>query len=218
MAIKVYTPGKGWRVFAKAINPKLNQAMLEKHVGRATKANGALVRRRVRSNIRAGVGLGQNAELTALIKGGNRPIVGTPGLDLFNAITYEVQDWRVVMIGVKRMGGAGFASNIALIVHDGMSIPVTKRMRGLFWVLWLASKGRIEYSDLKGRAKEIYDLTGGAKGIKPIGENKRAIVIPSRPFLKITIEEDETQKAVRTNWHNAVKATIAEMTKAGEAL
>ena len=51
-----------------------------------------------------------------------------------------------------------------------------------------------------------------------IGENKRAIVIPSRPFLKIAIEEDETQKAVRTNWHNAVKATIAEMTKAGEAL
>jgi hypothetical protein len=217
MAIKVFTPGKGWRVFAKAINPKLNQAMLQKHVGRATEANGALVRRRVRANIRGGVGMAENAPLTALLKGGKRPIIGTPGLDMFNAITYELQDWRVVAVGVKRTAGDGEV-NVAEIVHDGKTIQVTPKMRALFWILWLASKGRIEYSELTGRAKEIFDQTNGAKGIKPIGKGTKEIVIQPRPFLKATIEEDETQKAVRTNWHNAVKATIAEMTKAGEAL
>lgn len=211
MPVKVFTPGKGWRILAKALDPKLSQPVLQKYVGRATEANAAMVRGAVRQNIRHGVGLQENAPLTALIKGGKRPIVGTPGLDMFNAIIYEVQDWRVALVGVKRF--AGETVNVAEIVHEGKTINVTKKMRGLFWVLWLASKGRIKPGELTGRAKEIFEETKGAKGIKPIGETKKKIVIPSRPFLKITIEDDEVRKKAKAHWLNAVQATYAELAK-----
>lgn len=209
MPVKVFTVGKGWRILAKALDPKVNQAVLQKYVGRATEANAIMVRQAVRENIRHGVGLQENAPLTALIKGGKRPIVGTPGLDLFNAITYAVQDWRVALVGVKRY--AGETTNVAEIVHEGKTINVTKKMRGLFWVLWLASKGRIEFSDLEGRAKEIFEETKGAKGIKPLSKGTKKIVIPSRPFLKNTIEDDEVRARAKEKWLNAVKAAYAEM-------
>lgn len=219
MAKASITLGKGWRVFQKALDPKIQQPILEKHVGRATRANAIVARKRVRQHIRKGAptreGFVGVAPLTALIKGGDKPIVGTPGADLFNSIAYEVQDWKIAIVGVARTEGG---HNIGKIVHDGLVLKVTPKMRGLFWLLWLVSQGRVDAGRLRGRAFELYHLTKGAKGIKPISKAKTAIVIPSRPFIKDVVEDEETKKILRENWRNAVKATLAEQAKKGEAI
>ena len=46
---------KGWKQFKKAIDPNLVGPILEKHVGRATRANAIAVRRRVRVRIKEGM-------------------------------------------------------------------------------------------------------------------------------------------------------------------
>lgn len=205
--------GKGWKVFQQALDPSFNKPILRKHVGRATEANGKVMVRRIREYISAGIEP-KNAPLTAAIKGGDKPIVGTPGADLFGSITSEKESWRVALVGVARAAYEEKA-NVARIVHDGMAIKVTAKMRGLFWVLWLASKGKIPPGNLRGRAKEIYDQTQGAKGIKPLSAATKVIVIPPRPYIRVPAEDQTNWVPLRENWKNAVQATFAEMAKKG---
>lgn len=208
---------KSWKQFKKAIDPKYAGPVLKKHVGRATSANGAAVRRRIRQHIKAGAptreGHVGNAPLTALIKGGDKPIVGTKGADLFNSITYKAYNWRTVYVGAHRMGDG---VNIAEIVHNGRIIKVTQAMRGMFWLLWLAAKGRVNPGQLAGRAMYLWLQAGPrAKDFKPISKGKTHIVIPSRPFIKDVLEQDETRMILDTNWTNAMAATLKELAAKG---
>lgn len=225
----LFSLDKGWRVMSKVLDPKLNQATLEKHVSRATLANAMLVRRDIRGYIRQGI-TPENAALTALVKGGKKPLVGTPGADLFNSIAYSIESWRVAEVGVSRKENG---VNVGAIVNNGVTIKVTEKMRRMFWMLWLATQGRIHHTALTGRAKELWDLAGkrvkvgqqGKKGnakkgigFKPLKKDTVAIVIPPRPFIKPVIESEMTRKILRDNWNNAVKAAMAEQASKGESL
>jgi len=203
---------KGWKGFSKAIDPKHAGPILKKHVGRATARNGHAVRKLVRQYIKAGVPP-ENKPLTALFKkGSTHPITGTPGADLFNSIASVVHDWRTAYVGATRAEGD---ANIAEIVHEGRVIKVTDKMRGMFWLLWLVSRGRVSPEKLTGRAAEIYQQTDGAKGIKPIAKATQAIVIPRRPYLQDVIEDPTTHQVLDTNWTRAVAATLKEMAEKG---
>lgn len=205
--------GKGWRGFGSAISVRFHKATLEKHVGRATRANAIAVRRRVREKIKEG-GFEENAPLTMLFKGGSsQPLKGTRGGNLFNAVVYEVKNWTTAIVSANRYNNDGF--NIALIVHEGTIIFVTDAMRNMFYLLWLVKIGSVEASVLKGRAKEIYDATKGAQGIVPIAKGTNYIRIPPRPYFVETIQAFETRRVVKTNWQNAVAATIKDQAKRG---
>lgn len=154
---------KGWKAFEKAIEPKFFGPIMEKHVRIATKQNGIYVRNRIRTNIRSGIDP-RNADLTRYIKGGDRPIVGTKGTDLFNSISSSLLAWHSIEVGVFR---SNELSNIAQIVHEGISIPVSPRMRQMFWLLWLTEKGKFDPGNLYGRAKELWDEAGLSTGAAP---------------------------------------------------
>lgn len=248
------TANKAWKAFSKALEPQFFSPIMEKHVERGTKKNGIYLRTQIRNNIRAGLSP-KNAALTAYIKGGDKPIVGTKGADLFNSITSSVKAWHTVEVGVLRQDEL---ANIAQIVHEGIEIKVTPRMRQMFWLLWLAEKGKFDPSLLYGRARELWDLTegrrkakepktgkpkaggsqkkpsprkkgksgageGGKKhtqpsppqGFKPISPSTNAIIIPSRPYIKVVIEQDTVKRTIKATWAKSLVDAMDEQVRSG---
>jgi hypothetical protein len=201
---------KSWKSFERAIDSKYLGPVLRKNVGKATAKNALLLQRGVRQEIRKGVPP-TNAPLTASLKGGNKPIVGTPGADLFNSITHDIESWDRAVVGVIRMSGA---YNIAKIVHDGATIKVTERMRNLFRVLANASKSKYVRPHLEGRALELWELGKRWKTKwKPLKPSTTAIVIPPRPYLRYAVQDLATRRKAKENWQDAIERTWRKVAK-----
>lgn len=209
------TLGKGWKGFRKLVGsggrlPTLFGPVLEKNVGRATRANAVAARKQIRQEIKAGVPP-PNAELTARLKSkGKRrttkPIVGTPGADLFNAVTWDVESWDRATVGVKRTSEA---YNVGKIVHEGATIRVTEKMRYMFQMLAWAARSQKRRPHLEGRALELWEA-GGRWNTKwrPLRPETKVIVIPKRPFVRYAMQDPQLKNVMETNWTNAVRATL----------
>jgi len=169
----------------------------------------------VRQEIKAGIPP-RNAELTARTKSKGRrkttkPIVGTPGADLWNAIGWSLEDWNFAFVGVKRTS-AEF--NIAEIVNNGATIRVTERMRHMFRVLAWASKSKTMVPHLEGRALELWEAGGRWKTKwKPLKASTQAIIIPKRPFFRYAFRDPKLKNIVRENWSRSVQNAMKELAK-----
>jgi hypothetical protein len=150
--------------------------------------------------------------LTAVIKGGSKALVGTKGANLFNSVTFDKIGWYGVVVGVQRTNGKW---DVARIVHEGATVPVTAKMHGLFWALWLAGQGRLPVSKLTGRAKEIWDATKPSrrKRFLPLKLSTNALVIPPRPFFSATMADPGVREFAEEQWQQAVGLTIKKMKK-----
>lgn len=162
----------------------------------------------MRQTIQSGKSLQRNAALTQAIKGDNKPLVDQGAL--FQQITSKVVDDFTVLAGVLRTSGA---YNVGLIVHEGATIKVTPKMRGLFFVLWKASEGMLDPGQLEGRAKELFEQM--SEGWLPLNANTEVIVIPPRPWIRIAFNNTQMIKQVRDNWKQAMEASFRERARAG---
>jgi len=196
--------GAGWKKLEAALKPNRYNAIMEKHLVRATSLNGQLAVAKVRDEIKKG-GYAPNKPLTIALKGSTKPLVGRTA-QLWQAITHQKIDKVTVFVGVLKTNGI---YNIAVAVHEGVAIKVTERMRGLFFVLWQVSEGRMPISDLRGRAKELWDQMPG--GWKPLLASTTAITIPSRPFIKQAFADKELRNKAKTNWQQAMRAAHKEI-------
>lgn len=209
---------KTWDALGRVLDPALHRAALERHIGTATKINAMVMRKRVREYIKYGVatadGQGGVAPLTAMIKGGKKPIVGTPGADLFNSITHQAVDWKTALVGAMRTSGT---ANVAKIVHEGAAVRVTEKMRHMFWLLWMVDRGKIPSEQLQGRAREIYEMAGAKRSknrfFLPIKPDTKVIVIPSRPYLRVVFESQDAHDEVMKNWSDAFQQMITELAR-----
>lgn len=199
----------GWTIFANAVDPRVFEAKLKHHMSRATALNGKVAVAAVRKVIRNGA-FAANAPLTVHIKGSSKPLVDN-GTGLFQAITDEVQDHQTVFIGVNRNSDM---YNIAMALHEGVTLRVTPAMRGMFFMLWQASTGAIPSSSLTGRAAELWERRPG--GWKPLKESTSVIVIPGRPFLEQAFQDPTLRNTLRNNWTQAVQATLRELATRGK--
>lgn len=170
-------------------------------VSRATAINGSLLRKEARRQIKMNTPP-PLASLTEMIKHSTKSLVDDG--DLWKAITSHSTAWNVVEVGVKK--GTPEA-NTAVIVHEGTLIPVTARMRTMFWYLYQASVGDIEASELTGRAADLWKRQPG--GWKPLKGATTHIRIPARQFLRNAVNDGALQSKVATNWANAFAAAIA---------
>jgi hypothetical protein len=193
-----------WKAFGKAVDPRELDRVMRRNLRRATALNGKNLERTVRKKIQGGK-FTPNADLTIAIKGSSKPLVDT-GHRLFQAVTSRVVDEFTVWVGIQFKDRF---YNVAKLLHDGGAIGVTDRMRGLFYVLWLASIGAIPESELTGRAAELWARKPG--GWFPLSDNTRAIMIPSRPFLAQAIEDARLRRVARANWVAAIKAAFREL-------
>lgn len=208
--ISLRMPKKEWRAFEAAIDPKKYGPRLKKHIKRATARNALILQKGVRKEIRTGVPP-TNAALTKALKGGDKPLVGTAGSDLFNSITHEVTSWDRAIVGVIRRNEDGI--DIAQVVHDGVTIGVSQKMRNLFYALAAASRLG-DASHLEGRALELWVMGGGTKTEwHPLKPTTLAIVIPPRPYLRYATQEPSTKRAIKANWDKAVEDSLKESAK-----
>jgi len=174
-----------------------------------------VARKHVRKEIREGL-LPDNAELTARTKSKGRrkttkPLVGTPGADLFNAIAWSLEDWNLGFVGVKR---ASEHYNVARNLHEGATIRVTEKTRHMFRLLWWASKSRTARPHLEGRALELWEAGGRWKTKwRPLKASTVAIIIPKRPYIAHPFMDPDLKNKVRENWSRSVQNAITELAK-----
>jgi len=167
---------------------------------KATKKNGKLAEAQVRSGIRSGINP-RNADLTQAIKGSDKPLVDSS--ELFNSISSEVMDEYSVFVGVNRTNGL---YNVAAIVHEGATIRVTPKMRGLFNSLFQVSIGRMNKDKLSARGQELYARN---KDWRPLRESTTVIKIPGRKFIDIALKDPDLIAKARANWEASMKKSFS---------
>ena len=198
---------KGWKQYAVAIDTKGFDKAMKLHLRKATKKNGLMMVKAIRQTIKGGA-FEPNKALTVAIKGSTKPLVDRG--DLFQAITYKMYGDTTVFVGVLKTNGE---YNIAAMLHEGTAIKVTKAMRGLFFILWQASEGKVDPARLTGRATELFERM--SSGWKPLKESTTTIVVPARPFIKVSFDNPELLAKATENWSKAVADAMAERAKAG---
>ena len=184
-----------------ALDPKRFEAALRSNIRRANALNGKVAEGAIRSTIQSGVEP-KNAALTQAIKGGDKPLVDSSAL--FANITSKVVDDWTVFVGTLRTNKT---YNVAKNVHDGMTITVTPRMRGLFFRLWKASQDARFAEGLEGRAAALYERY---QGWLPLNPSTESIVIPARPYINKTFEDSGLRGTLLDNWSQAVQLSCKQ--------
>lgn len=203
--------GPGWdalKVKLGALGMTSADATLKTEVAKATRLNCLLGVRYMRDYIAKSTGLDPNAVLTRLVKRSSRALVDTG--QMRQAVTFRIKEWKTGFAGIARNAGVGGATfNVAIIVHDGATIPVTAKMRTLFELLAQASEGKRDPAKLTGRAADLWKRTKRFKW-RRLSKGTTQIVIPARPFVSYTVLDLNLQEAVRENYEIAVKNAIAK--------
>jgi hypothetical protein len=189
---------EGFKSYAALLRPGLFEKLSRQHVDRATQQNAVFLATAMRKTIQTSEGLSPNAQLTMDIKGSSKPLVGIDS-DLFNGITHKRINSFAAFAGVLRTNEA---FNVAVGAHEGFTMAVTPKIRGLFWFLHLASTGQIPPSRLTGRAAELFQRK--SSGWKPLAESTTQIVIKGRPFVTITLANQALKDRMYRNWHRAM--------------
>jgi len=194
---------KGLKRWQKALNARGFDRSVRFHMRRATQLNGLLGSKVQRKVIQSGRGLKKNAALTAAIKGTNKPL--TDYGDLFQSITHKVIDDFTVFTGLLRTDKS---FDVGLALHEGYEVNVTKKMRGMFFILWQASIGKVPINKLDGRAKELFNRMN--KGWLPLKQDTTLIVVPPRPWIKIAFNQPDMKRQAVKNWKMALDKAFSE--------
>jgi len=194
---------KGADKLLKILRPELFDGLMRRHVSRATQQNSLFVVAEMRKTIQKG-NLEKNAPLTQAIKGSDKPLVDNA--DLFKAITHKKVDAFEAFAGVLR---TDTRYNIGATLHEGISINVTPKMRNMFRALWFVSIGSMDSSGLKGAAAELWKKRPG--GWLPLAASTQKIVIPKRPFVTITVNNQTLKVRVENNWKKALGFVFRDM-------
>ena len=197
---------KGAKRLEKAFDPRRFKAVARKHLRMASRRNGVIAQARIREFIRANEGgFTKNADLTVAIKGeGKNPLVDT-AQSLFQAITYVVVDDTTTFVGVPSKDSF---YDVARAIHEGTSIPVSDKMRGMFYMLWRASVG--DPVALEGRAKQLFAKN---QDWLPLRASTTAIVIPPRPYMTKAFDDPKLRAMAHKNWQDAINAAMKEQAR-----
>ncbi len=194
---------KGWKRYEKAHEVRRFQRLLQKHKKRAFDE---IARTIVREVVQASGNFKPNAPLTLLLKSGQKPLVDTK-TRLFKAVSTKTISKNKLFIGFSK--NSSFYAR-AKLIHDGGTIRVTQKMRNMFYALWLVSKGRMDPSQLSGRAAELWRLN---QEWYPLNESTKAIRIPGRPFMEEVFKDPKVIKKARTEFIRAINRTLKELVR-----
>jgi len=185
----------GFDEFEKRLNPGRFSQRMRKYIKQANEKNGLIGTSEIVRDIYAGK-YSPNSRTTILLKGSSRPLVDTG--TLAGSISYKVVKWYEVQVGVLRnravkskrgfrtKGKARGMVNIAKALHFGANIPVTPKMRKLF-----------------------YALSRKVEGVKPLRQNTKVIRIKPRPFLRAMFKDNVIEK-YKENWEEAIMKALGK--------
>lgn len=186
--------------------PAKFRAALKLQYNRAALVIGRSVAAMMRRTIRGGVAP-PNAPMTTDMKGSSKPLVDR--FQLGKAITHKVSGPynNIVAVGVMRTHAK---ANVALIVSEGTTITVTKRMALLFKILNAASRGRpVKVTSARGQ-----ELLAMSKHEIPALNEGTILTIPPRPFADITAKNPALKELVVKQYKAAIARAIEQMKSA----
>lgn len=208
-AVQMKLTGK-WAKMRVILSPKRLAAATSVEVSRATEQNAMFTARAIRRYIKAAK-VEANAAATIAMKGSSKPLVHTG--QMFQSIKGSLINSTTALAGVLRTAksedGAELA-NVAAILNEGATIPVTESMRGLFYALHTATTRGRGAVDASPRLDAILGARGGSKEvIWPLDEGTEEIDLPARPFFEDSI--DSALKArIRKNWERAYQRALTK--------
>ena len=201
MAKRVEVKFTDFRRVLKALGVQGFGAVMKQELDIANQRAGVRLEGYLRSRLKRGQVKPKNAALTLALKRGRSPLVDEG--DLFNAIKMERVSETLVFVGINKAAGE---YDLAVLLHEGGAIPVSQRMRNMFFLLWLASRQeRGEsglYVQLTGRAAELFEKHQDWYPLRPA---TRAIVIPPRPFVTQAFGDKKIRDMIRGEWINGIK-------------
>lgn len=199
--------GPGWVKCKAKLDPKVCGKFMQEEVAKATELNARVVAGAMRDELTDKISP-RNADLTVALKRSTKPLVDRG--QLFQAITGVKVRWNKGEAGVRRRtrrgGRGGSIVDLAKMLHEGGTIPVTNAMRGLFKALWQASQGKLDPAKLSARGQQLFKRY---KKWLPLKASTRYIVIPARPFADRAVENEDVQREVAAHWEAAVQRAIA---------
>lgn len=182
---------EGFDELRSRLDPKTFNRRLKKNIRRATLKNGLVAEGAIKTAMASGA-FQKNSPLTISIKGSARPLVDNG--DLMKAVSHKLVAFDHIVIGVLKSqkkqnpntGKADDLLQIAALLHNGVTVSVTPRMRRFFF--------------------RMADLQPGRW--KPLKATTKVIVIPPRPFLLAALEAVMIQRYEK-NWSDAVDRALA---------
>lgn len=204
MAAKAGITFREFRRYIKALDSSKFRPVLHKHIAKANLRAAKFAQRTIRRTMKKGMPP-PNAPLTIAIKGSKKPLIDKG--DLFQSVATQEFSWDKIAVGVLATD-ANF--DIAKTLHEGKLIPVTVKMRAMFfwlWVAWQAGDG----SHLRGRAADLWARYQGPW--YPLAPSTRAIKITGRPFITQAFADKKLQARVHDEWVRGINAAVKEVTK-----
>lgn len=189
MAVDVKLSLTGFKELEDKLSPARFPRRYRKHVRRATENIALIAEGAIKESIARG-DYAENAVMTTVLKGSDRPLVDTGGL--LKAITGIAKSWDLALIGVhksqrrknKHTGKIDDVLMIAKLLHDGAIIPVSDKMRRLFYAI------------------------SNETGLMPLAASTTEIVLEGRPFLKAAITKRTIRIYVKA-WKKAVQRAMS---------
>lgn len=219
----------GWARLASALSPRARKEVA-KACDIAVERAALVAVKLLRAEIQQGT-YEKNADLTITIKGSTKPLVDKGRL--FQSIGHQRIKRATYFVGVLKSravrmrgveGGVDYL-NVARIIHDGATIPVTPKMRSMFKALWLATRDkksrgagetwkRMPMTKLRSKRAKYLAQRARRRGatIFPLSPSTSAIRIPSRPFIRNVFERSSTRARLRIIFfHQGVKKVLQQI-------
>jgi len=196
-----------WDAYRKAIDPAEFAQRLQLYVGKAHERIGRQFQARAQRAIREKV-YAPNSPITVILKRGqSTPLVGRPGGDLFQALSFSIPDPFRVRLGVIRQRAGDELVNVARILHEGATIDVAAHpnVRVAVWAKVREAMGRRAGTKkaASSRASALSSLALGSSG-----GPKNLWVIPPRPFILEPVADPKFGAFARAEWTDAARLAI----------
>lgn len=145
-----------------------------------------------------------NSQFTSQVKGSTKQLVDSGRL--FKAITHRVTKGSGGLPGAIHVGVVRSSprANVAVIVHRGAKIRVTRRMQLLFGVLSAISLGKSRKLT-SPRAEELASKPGAF--YFPLREGTE-ITVPPRPFAAITFADPRIRAMAQREFALALRRAV----------
>ena len=193
----------GWEKYNNATDVKRFKRKFARHRKRALDEVARVI---IAEALKAG-SFERNASLTEAIKQGNKPLHDT-GKELVGAFRTRLIRKDALFVGIPQNHKFYFK---ARTIHEGAILKVTGKMRAMFVMLWLASKGDIPESQLTGRAAELFARK--STGWLPLRQSTTVIRIPARAFMDDAFSSEKTKREMLRRFTRAVDQTLAELAR-----
>lgn len=195
-----------WNAYQKATDPAKLEARIKASLATAGDRIGRQFVAKAQKAIR-NKDYAPNSPITVILKRGqSTPLVGRPGGDLFQAISYDASNPFRILLGVLRQKAGEELVNIAIVLHEGATIDVGQhpQIRMKVFAMLREAMGR-KAGSKAARMSRAAAIEGMSKAV---GGPKNVWTIPPRRFLSAPLQDPSFRTFAAKTWSSAIRVAI----------